>query len=150
MIPLDIAGVRSICQISSDKWSILLSLNEGKVCNFSQSKWDKNTSNLSPPCLFFFFKHSNLTLTSHFQKHSSCLWVGHTAQHPTDFHEPVLSEAALLSHSDSDVDGNSVCYEDTHFSPESVSNISVCSYNSILSDCSKGRFASALTYCSLY
>lgn len=114
MIPLDIAGVRSICQISSDRWSILLSLNEGKVCNFSQTKWDKNTSNLSPPCLFFFFKLSNLTLTSHFQKHSSCLWVGHTAQHPTDIHEPVLSEAALLSHSDSDVDGNSVCYEDTH------------------------------------
>lgn len=52
-----------------------------------------------------FFKRSNLTSTSYFQKHSSCLWLGHAAQHHhTDFHEPVLNEAALLSHSDPDVD----------------------------------------------
>lgn len=59
-------------------------------------------------------------------------------QHSTTLHhEPVLNEAALLSHSDSDVDDISVCYEDTHTFLLSLLVTSVCSYNSILSHCSK-------------
>ena len=84
-------------------------------------------------------------------------WRCSTAQHHTDFHEPVLNEAgpissALLSHSVSDADDNSlsVLRRHSYFSPEFVSNSSFCSYNSYLSHRSKRRFALALACCSLH
>lgn len=69
----------------------------------------------------------------------------------TDSHEPVLKEAALLSHSDSEVDDVLAYYEHTHthFPPESASNICLL-LQLHPSTLQQENIAPALTYCSLY
>lgn len=104
---------------------------------------------------FFFLTLQFETNTSHFQEYSRWLWDGHEAQHSATLISMSqcsmkLGPLALLSHSVSNADNLlSVLWRHSYFSPESVSNSSLCPYNSYLSHCSK-RFALALTYRSLH
>lgn len=84
----------------------------------------------------YFFKLSSLTVTSHFQKHSSCLWLA--MQHSTDVISMSQCSVKLLcSVTVILMWMTSQCYEDTHTFLLSLLVTSVCSYNSILSYCSK-------------
>lgn len=97
----------------------------------------------------YFFKTLQFDLNISFSETFLLPMVGHATQHWCDFHEPVLNEAALLSHSDSVVDDISVCYENTYFPPESVSNICLLLQLHPFT-LQQENIAPAPTYCSLY